>query len=148
MMKVIISIIIMLTVMPVSATTGLVLFDPYNWGGPPTIQSILGMSFFGLISVPLWVTYIPSLILTPIIMSKLNRNSSFYDKSRWMFFCLSLGYGSLVGVFILSPAILMALSESFMLALNWTWAGVISGTITFTTIAFLYRMNKPALKPV
>ncbi len=131
-------IVIMLTIMPVTAAIGLVVFDPKNWGGPPTIQNILMMALFGLISVPLWITYIPSLLATPSIMNDISANILFHSIPVWKFIALSLTIGAIVGILILSPSIYMS-RESLKLMLNWAWAGAFSGSITFTIISLIYR---------
>jgi hypothetical protein len=61
--KTVCCILIMLTIMPIGTVYGLVSFDPETWGGEPTPIRILGMAIFGLITVQVWITYIPSLII-------------------------------------------------------------------------------------
>ena len=56
-MKAVLTIIIMLTIAPIVSAIGLISFNPNNWGGELSILSVLGTAFFGIISVPLWFTY-------------------------------------------------------------------------------------------
>jgi hypothetical protein len=132
----------MLTITPIAAVYGLVSFDPSNWGGEPTLIGIIGMAMFGLITVQVWITYIPSLILTPIIMRKLSDKEIFYTMPIWKFFGISILVGIVAGIFILLPCILLSVHESLKLILNWTWAGVVAGSVTFPIIASIYRFTK------
>ena len=129
----------MLIITPISAVTGLVTFDPANWGGKPTIVSILGMSLFGLISIQGWITYIPSIIFTPILMKRYSEDQNFYSMHIAKFIAYSIFGGMLAGIFILLPFIGMAATESVKLFLNWLWAGIFAGSITYVTIALIYR---------
>ena len=57
--------------MPIIASLTLVSFNPERWGGSMSLQNILMIAFFGVITVPLWITYIPSIIMVPIFMKKI-----------------------------------------------------------------------------
>ncbi len=138
-MKTLICIILMLTVAPIVVATGLVCLDPKNWGGSPNLQNILAVTFFGLITIPLWITYLPSLILTPMIMEKISSHQLFYSMSLWKFIFISLMCGTICGVLILSPIIIAALSDPINIILNWIWVGAISGALTLTIISIVYR---------
>ncbi len=132
----------MIVVMPLIAAFALVSFDPERWGGSFSIQNILMIAFFGMITIPLWITYIPSLFIVPMIMHKLSTYDSFHSISIWKFIVFSLIGGGGLGIFILFPCIIISLSDSYKLLLNWLIAGVSSGAITLTLISFLYRMHK------
>ena len=133
-------IITILIVMPITAAAGLLIFGSENWGGGFTFLNILGLGLFGLISVQLWITFIPVLIATPIIMNHLYANDLFHIIPLWKFIILSLVTGASVGILILSPNILLSLfKNSIAIMLNWVWAGAFSGAITFTIIALIYR---------
>ena len=67
----------MLTVAPIIAATGLLLYDPSRWGGEINLINIIGLTLFGLISRPLWFSYIPVLIFTPIIFKRLSEKEKF-----------------------------------------------------------------------
>ena len=135
MIKSLICIILMLTVSPIVTVIGLISFEPNNFGDRLTIQNILVMAGFGLITVPLWITYIPALVLAPFAMKKLARKQYFHDLPIWKFISISFIVGAVVGIIILLP--LMA-SKNF---LTWARAGAISGAITFTLIAVVYRLG-------
>ena len=147
-MKAMFTIIVMLTVTPIVSAIGLISFDPSNWGGELSIQSVIATAFFGLITVPLWFTFIPSLIIAPSIMSKLSHTNKFQALSLQSLIGLSLFYGALVGIIILSPPIIIVLTDSSLssaetikLMLNWAWAGALSGAVTLLIISLIYRRN-------
>ena len=131
----------MLVVAPIAAVTTLVLYQPDRWGGTPTVSTILVMAFFGLITVPLWLTYIPALVATPFIMRRLASRPAFASVPLPTFIFVSALAGALGGVCILSPAILMATSDSRDLVLNWLCAGAVAGAISFPIITALYRAS-------
>lgn len=139
-MKPLISIIMMLTIAPLIAATGLISFNPENWGGSFSFKNIFSVAIFGIATVPLWITYLPSLIIAPLFMGKISGHHLFYSMPYWKFIAMSVLFGTICGIIILSPCIIMAVSESAMLVLNWAWAGVISGAITFTLISMSYRL--------
>lgn len=140
MMKHLYCIFIMLTVMPITAAFGLISFDPENWGGQLTITNVLMVALFGLLSVPLWITFLPALLATPSIMKEIASNTLFHTIPILKFISISFFLGALVGILILSPTIFMS-RESIKLMANWVWAGAFSGAITYTTIALLYRVK-------
>ena len=76
-MRAFLSVIIMLTISPVLAVATLVNWAPERWGGETDLLSIIGMSIFGILTVPLWLTYIPTLIAVPLIMNKLANKDKF-----------------------------------------------------------------------
>lgn len=133
---------IMLTITPIATVYGLVSFDPENWGGEPTLMGILGMAIFGLITVQVWITYIPSLILTPIVMNRLSNKNKFYEIQKWKFFVISAIGGSMVGIFIVLPCILLSVSGSLKIIVNWAYAGLVGGGITYPIIASIYRFTE------
>jgi len=135
------SALIMLSITPFFASLGLVIYDPSNWGGSIKIENILIIAVFGIITVQLWPTYISSIILTPIIMKKLNFHPQFYTIGVWKFLGLSVVGGILAGQFILFPCIIMSAIESTQIALNWIFSGVVAGIATFPIIALMYRFS-------
>ncbi|MDH3349871.1 MAG: hypothetical protein OEM02_17420 [Desulfobulbaceae bacterium] len=142
-MKTILCVIIMLTITPIAAVTGLISYDPSRWGGEMKIENILVMAVFGLITVQVWLTYIPALIFTPIIMKRLSGKEVFHTIPRWKFYLNSILYGAGAGIFILLPCVLLSVGHSLDITLNWLWAGCVAGGITFPIISTLYRLIKP-----
>lgn len=131
----------MLTITPLAAVFGLAIYEPSRWGGEITIQNILFMAMFGLITVQVWFTYIPSLVFTPIIMRKLSLKRGFHTIPLWKFYVFSVIGGILAGIFILLPCVLLAATESVDIILNWLWAGMVAGIVTFPVIASIYRFT-------
>lgn len=129
----------MLTVAPFTATFALVHFDPSSWGGSTSIKTILGMTILGVITVPLWITYIPALIITPIYMHKLATKATFHSSSIGEFTAKAILRGTIGGVIVLAPAWIMTLTEPIKLTLNWLFAGIVSGVVISTAISFTYR---------
>ena len=97
-----ICIIILLISMPITSGVGLLLIGPENWGGKLTVVNVLGLALFGLVSVPLWFTFIPTLIATPVIMSRLVANDLFTAIPIWKFVLLSLVLGAIGGTIVFS----------------------------------------------
>lgn len=137
--KTFICILLMLTVAPFTATFALVHFDPSNWGGSTSIKTILEMSIFGLITVPLWLTWIPALIVTPMYMRKVSTNPDFHSNQIGKFIAMAMFRGAIGGILVLAPAWILTLAEPIKLTLNWIFAGVVSGVITGVAISFTYR---------
>lgn len=140
-MKQLITIITILTVMPVVTAIALISFGPQNFGGWAAVPSVItGMLFFGAFTLPIWLTYLPSLILTPIIMGKISKRDRFYLIPLGSFIFTSLTIGAVCGIIILSPFMIMSLSRSYIQSFfALIWAGAVSGAVTFTIIALVYR---------
>jgi hypothetical protein len=97
----------MLTVTPIMGATGIYLYDTKSFGDSSIIGSILIMAVFGLITVQVWVTYLPAIIFTPVVLEKISRKESFYKIQYWKFLCVSILGGIGVGVFIMLPFIIL-----------------------------------------
>lgn len=138
-------IFLLLTLAPLVATTTLVCSGPTRFGITNPIEipiAIVCMAFFGLITVPLWLTYIPTLILTPIVMTKLSRTTKFQTMSLPLLLTLAAFIGLLMGLLIFAP-ILYPIRGYHDLLVPWAAAGATSGLITFPSIAFTYRYFSP-----
>jgi hypothetical protein len=72
----IITVLIMLTIAPFSAVIGMVLSDPELWESSMNLETLLVFSMFGIITVPLWITYLPMTILSPFIMKYFKQSRS------------------------------------------------------------------------
>ncbi len=142
-MRTIISIIVMLTIAPIIAASGLLLYDPSRWGGEINLINIVGLALFGLISPPLWFSFIPVLVFTPIIFRRLSEKETFYTITIKKFYAISVFYGCIVGVFVMLPLIVIAAPKSIDVSLNWLWSGVVAGGITLSIISSLYRFINP-----
>lgn len=103
---------------------------------------ILGMSFFGLITAPLWPTYIPALALTPIVMRWVSQIRLFNSLPRAVVLSISFVLGVIAGVGVIS--IIVPWHESADLVLNWVVAGGVSGGVTLTVISFIFRYDRKA----
>jgi hypothetical protein len=129
----------MLTIAPVVAVTALVCVEPGRWGGAPTPVGILVMAFLGVFTVPLWPTYIPSIIATPLVMNRIAAHDGFFTLSVPALLGLSLLAGAVAGMCVMLPVILLALADSLNLAMNWALAGTASGGVTGVLISAVYR---------
>lgn len=139
--KEIISILIMIIIAPMIVVITLSILNPAEFGGGPNIKNILAMYVFGLITVPMWLTYIPSIILTPIIMRRIDKQKEFHELPIRKIILLSTPVGALCGVLILFPVLLPVFIGSSPLLSSWVFAGVVSGSITLTLIALIYRLG-------
>lgn len=131
-------IILMLTLAPLIACSTVVCLDPSRWGGSINPITIVVMAFFGVISTPVWPTYIPALIITPLLMRMVSRSQVFGSARLPMLIGLSLVLGAIAGVLVLIRVILMSLNDP-KLAMNWAIAGAVSGAITLMLIVLVYR---------
>jgi len=134
-----ISVILMVTLAPVSAVTTLVCWNPGCWGGTVNPLAILAMSAFALFTVPLWPTYIPAIILTPFLMRRVSRTATFAKMPVILLLTISTFIGATAGICILGYVVLTSLRDSTELALNWSAAGAVSGALTFSVICAVYR---------
>jgi hypothetical protein len=136
----IICISLILTLAPVVACSTVVLLDASYWGGSFNPLIVITMAVFGLFTAPIWPTYIPALIITPILMTAVTRCTGFFKIHLCYVIIISLLIGSLAGVAILWPIVLRVLSDHEpTLATNWAIAGAVAGGITLTSIVMVYR---------
>ena len=142
MNRTIVCIILMLAVAPLVACSTIVCLNPSLLGGsinPIKIMfTIVGMAFFGVITVPLWLTYIPALIMTPLLMRALSRTQVFRTTRLPILIGLSLVVGAVAGALVLILVILMSLNDPKM-AMNWALAGAMAGSTTLMLIVLVYR---------
>lgn len=142
-----ICVILMLTVAPIIVCATVVCLEPSRWGGSINPAVIVVMAMFGLISTPLWPTYIPSLIITPRLMMRVARVRVFKTMQLSGLIGISIVVGAIAGALVLSPMILMTQNEPKM-AKNWMIAGLLAGAITFSLIVLVYRREqKPMITP-
>jgi len=138
MNKGVICVIMILTVAPILVSTTLVCLEPSRWGGSIDPITIVSMAILGLLSTPLWPTYIPALIIAPLLMRKVAHNHSFRTIRLSILIGISLIVGGIAGGLVLVPVIIMSLNE-LRLAVSWAIAGVVSGAVTFCLIVIMYH---------
>ena len=134
---------LMLTFAPFVTVTALVFIAPERWGGMTDLDYLLTLTFFGLITVPLWFTYIPMIVLAPLLMKRAQRQPWFFSLPIPALFGLSIALGALCGVGVMALPVFMSISEDLRMALNWAGAGGISGAVTLSLITVFYRWPKP-----
>jgi hypothetical protein len=139
-MKTLLCVIILLFATPTLAATCLAFFDPKHWGGEPTVPGILMMAIFGVLTVPMWLTYLPTLVLTPMAMNRMASNEKFHSMPLWELLLFAVMIGAVIGIFIMSPMILRSLGSPLKLIVNLIGAGSISGAISYTAITMLYKL--------
>lgn len=133
---------LMLTVAPITATTVLSFNPDFTGGEPPSLLMILTMSIFGLITIPLWLTYIPALIIAPIFMKRVAATPVFQSLRLPQLIMASGVVGGIAGVLVMALPILMTLLDfQFKLALLWAFAGACSGALTLSLIALFYHWD-------
>ena len=149
-MKEIVSIIILLTVTPICGFLGFGIFNPNFWDGTSLIDVLMVWKYrinlfewaqviiFGLIVTQLWITYIPVLIVTPILMRNISKKEKFYSLSLSKFIAISISMGIVVGFFAMFPCLILS-RKNIELFITTIAAGVFSGVITSLLIALLYR---------
>lgn len=132
----------MVTISPAVTVTTLVCWSPERWGGSLNPLAILAMSFFGLITTPLWPTYIPALALTPIVMHGISRTGLFKSLPFAVILGASLVLGVIAGIGVIS--VIVPWHESSDLVLNWIATGAVSGGVTLAVISCIYRYEPRA----
>lgn len=139
-MKLLSSIVILLTIPPFSVSLVLNILYRDAWGGGAfSIQNVLGMMLFGYLSISLWFIYLPFLIVVPLVVPKLI-NSKKYNKMKIIeVFARMAIVGALGGIAVLAPAWIAALVDSAKYAEMWIVAGAIAGAITSAIIVLIYR---------
>jgi len=137
------SVAVMVTVAPVVAVTTLVCCNPDRWGGSVNPLNIAVMSFFGLLTVPLWPTYIPAIVFTPLLMRWVAGRRDFTTLPIPLVLVLSTLIGAVAGVCVLSYVVLLSLKGSSTMVLGWLTAGSISGGFTLSVICLIYRYAPP-----
>ena len=137
-----ISVVLMLTVAPLIACSTLVSIEPSRWGlDSVNPWAIASMAFFGLFTLVIWPTYIPALVLTPVIMRKVASKESFRKLPVLFVIFTAALVGALLGSVILAPMILMS-SHDPKLLLAWISAGSAAGGVTLPLITLLYRRSQ------
>jgi len=131
-----ISVLLMLGVAPIAAVITLVFGDPERWSESQHPLRMLGMAFFGLFTTPLWPTYIPAIILTPLLMHKLSQKELFWSMPVAIVLTVALLTGALMGVCVMMPIILMELEGN---PKSWVMAGAVSGSVTLGLVSIVYR---------
>ena len=149
-MKAILSVLAMLTVAPLVAATTLVCWDPERWAGSLNPLAIVVMALFGVLSTPLWPTYIPALIVTPLLMKWISTYPAFRRLPLPVVLGLSVVVGAAAGVCVMVRLILMVLRDSsgYGEGLACASAGAISGAVTLALICLLYRYEERRAEPI
>src|SRR5438477_10886875 len=101
-MRPLLSVLAMIIVAPVVAATTLVAWNPSRLGESVTPEDILVMSVFGVFTTPLWPTYIPAIILTPIMMGRIAASEAFMRFSMPTILGVSFVVGAIAGVGVIS----------------------------------------------
>lgn len=144
--RAILSVLALLTVAPIVAISTLVLCNPSNWVADATPVSIIGFVIFAypfaLITTPLWPTYIPVIVITPLVMKQISLRQGYSSLPLKIFLLRAFPIGMVAGIGVMSVVIFMACKDSPDAVLSWVGAGAISGGVTFTLIALVYRRPK------
>jgi hypothetical protein len=135
----IVCVLVILSVGPVVAVSTLVCVDPARWGNGLQPLAIPVMAVYGLLTTPLWPTYLPVVIATPFIMRRLARTVAFRTRALLHVIAVAGGVGSLVGLFVMAPLIVMQRADPSGQAGAWAMAGATSGAVTSSLVTMLYR---------
>jgi hypothetical protein len=133
----------MLTVAPILAVATLMCADPARWDASLNPVTLIIMALFGIVTVPLWLTLIPALIITPLVMRLLAGKDHFKKLRLSTLIILSLVLGAMGGILVLSPMVLLSLGKQ-KVVLSWVAAGAVAGSITSSLIILLYRRDSLA----
>ncbi len=133
--RLIICFTLIITVAPFCASFTLVCVETTKCGDFISLNNILMISFFGLFTPPVWI----ALFITPIIMHIVAKQPWFIKLESWKLVILAIISGALGGIITTTPIWLETLDGPFEDARKWLVAGAVSGAITLTLIAFVYR---------
>jgi hypothetical protein len=86
-----------------------------------------------------WLTYIPALIVAPLLMRWISARRSFRQFSLQRLFTLSVSAGGAGGMCVVLPMVLEALDQGGYWVFPLLFAGAASGAITLTMLCLLYR---------
>jgi len=137
----------LLVVAPLVAATTLVCWQPARWGGSINPLAITTIAFFGLLSVSLWPTYIPTLIITPLVMKRVSASQAFMRLPLAVLVVLSLLTGALAGLGVIMPVVPIE-SQNPDIILNWRSAGAVAGAVTLVVIALIHRFVPTPATPL
>ena len=129
------SIVTELTIAPIIAVIVQIYLYPEKGGTHIEPYAVLMMALFGLITVQLWPTYIPALLVTPFIMNRISLREEFTTMLLPVFLLCALLIGAGVGVGIITPLILIDPEG----AMGWGFVGAITGAVTLSAICLIYR---------
>jgi hypothetical protein len=148
-MKMMLTLMAMLVVAPLVAATTLVCWQPDRWGGSVNPLTIATIAFFGVLSVPLWPTYIPALIITPLLMKRVTAHRTFMHLPLAALVVLSILVGAIAGSCVIMPVVLLALMDTTGsdLVLNWLVTGAASGAVTLTLVSLVHRLVNARAEP-
>jgi hypothetical protein len=138
----------MLIVSPALAEAALVCLQPGFTGERVGFLSFIGFFLFSLpfvfVTIPLWPTYIPAIIFTPLVMRRVAMLYTFRTLKLPVILGIALLVGAVVGVIIMTWLIIIAARDSWAVALSWAGAGAFSGSITLALITLIYRYEPRA----
>lgn len=97
------------------------------------------MSIFGIFTVPLWPTYIPTIILTPFAMQWLSRRRVFPRIPMPLLLVMALPLGATAGFGIIAPLLARIDAGDTDLWMNWAAAGSVAGAVTFPALLAAHR---------
>jgi hypothetical protein len=127
----------MLTIAPVVAVATLLCCTPT--GRSDLLYPIAVASYvFRGIAIN-WATYIPALIIVPVLMTWISARRSFRRFSLQLLLTLSVSAGAAGGMCVALPMVLEALDQGGGWVLPVLFAGAASGAITLTLICLIYR---------
>lgn len=133
-------VLLMLTVAPIVTCSTLVILDPSRWGGNASPLTVLVMAFFGLISRPIWPTYVPALIVTPLLMGIVAKSRFIVAMPLSALLGLSFAVGAIAGFLVMGRMVLLTLHDHDpKMAMNWAIAGGVGGAVTLILVVLVYR---------
>jgi len=94
-----------------------------------------------------WLTYIPALIVAPVLMRWISARRSFRQFSLQRLLTLSVSAGAAGGMCVVLSTVLEALDQGGGWVFPVLFAGAASGAITLTLICLLYRRLDSRAEP-
>jgi hypothetical protein len=137
--KSVFSILTMLIVAPLVAVGTLVYLHSARWGGAQAFLAVPFMAVFAVFITPVWLTYIPALIIVPIAMRRIAASRHFVAVGLPWLLLLAVVVGGIAGVCVLGPAALLASKDTDSLAADFLIAGAVAGAVSLVIICLIHR---------
>lgn len=139
--KAALTVLLLLGLAPVVAVSALVFGDSERWREAQHPLAILAMAFFGLFTTPLWPTFLPALVLTPLAMHKVSQTRSFKQIPFPLLLGMGVIVGALAGMGVLLPIVCKEGADPSGNPVNWARAGAVSGAVSLVVIFILHRIG-------
>ena len=129
---------LMVGLAPIASSLTMLVLAPAHWGQSSPL-AVLTMAVFGLFTPLLWTTYVPTLIITPLLLNAADKKGIFRTMRPSV---LLTGFliGAIAGMLVMLPLVFVTLRDNEpALARDWAISGGVAGSVTLTLTVFVYH---------